>query len=529
MAMTYFAKPTLARHQKTMFSPTLDEMIPENHPVRVLDELINKLDLTVFESQYHGSRGQPPIPPIVLVKVLLYALSRRIRSSRQMEYALNNYVDFMWLAECRTIDHTTLSAFRKLFAKELKSIFRQLGRLALLLGMVRLNEITFDGTRVRANNNRFATLTAQGIEERLKELDQTLDNWLKEVDGNDRQEDSQPQADLPDNLQNLEARKAEYEKALKTVREMDEQRRKQQQIDPVKNPAQVPTTDSDSRVMPNKEGGYAANYTPLAAVTTKGDFIVATDVINSVIEHTQTVSIVDQVEKDLGVRPEAILADGHHATGQNIVAFEGTGTDLVSPLPQTDQKTANPAVRSDPKVAVPESEWPNLPISPQTKKLDKSCFQYDKETDTYYCPQGQPMPYDETKSKPTATGEPTRFRVYRCAACEGCPLRNQCVSDKSKSGRTVSRDEHTEEREQHAAKMETPEKKGQYQRRLHAGEVAFAYIKQVMGVRQFLLRGIENVKTEWLWACTAYNLVKLTNYVLTRREQFAQQITAELE
>lgn len=526
MAMTYCAKAPLARHQRTLFSPTLDSMIPDDHPARILDELIDKIDLSCFEAHYHGSRGQPPILPIVLIKVLLYALSRRIRSSRQMEYALGNHIDFMWLASCHEIDHSTLCVFRTRFGKELKTVFREIGKLAITIGLVRLNEITFDGTRVRANNNRFETLTAKGLEERLQELEKLLETWSQEVAANDQKDNSEPKTELPQKLIDAKARQAEYQAALEKVQEMDRQRQKTQQINPEKNPAQLPMTDSDARVMPNKEGGYAPNYTPLVATSVKGDFIVAADVINSVTEHTEVVSIVDQVEENFGVRPEALLGDGHQATGQNITAFENSGTELVSPLPMAQASPSNPAIRPDSKVPVAESERSNLPINPQTKKLDKACFQYDAATDTYDCPEGQPLTYDKSKSKPTASGEPTHFKVYRCNACEGCPLHQMCVSDKSKGGRTISRDEHTEQRERHAAKMATPEKKEQYQKRLHAGEVAFAYIKQVMGVRQFLLRGLSKVKTEWLWACTAYNMVKLVNHVAKLRAQFAVEMAA---
>jgi transposase len=529
MAITYFAAAPLDRHQKSMFAPTLDEMIGENHPVRILDELIDKIDLSCIESQYTTTRGHPPIPPIVLVKILLYALSRRIRSSRQIEYALGNHIDFMWLASCRGIDHSKLCTFRTKYAKELKTIFREIGKLAINIGLVRLNEITFDGTRVRANNNRFETLTAKGLEERLEELEKTLETWNQEVTANDQKDNSEPKAELPQELLDVNARKAAYQKALETVQKLDTQRQKTQQINPTKNPAQLPMTDPDSRVMPNKEGGYAPNFTPLIAVTVKGDFIAATEVIASVTEHTELVAIVDQVEENFGIRPEVVLGDGHQATGQNITAFENTETELISPLPVAKTPAKNPAVRPDPKVPVAETERPNLPLNPQTKKLDKACFQYDQETDTYDCPQGQALPFDKSKSKPTASGEPNHFKVYRCEACEGCPLHKMCVSDKSKGGRTVSRDEHTEQRERHAAKMATPEKKAQYQKRLHAGEVAFAYIKQVMGVRQFLLRGLAKVKTEWLWACTAYNMVKLMNHVAKLRARFAREIAAELE
>lgn len=523
MAMTYCSQAPLKRDQTLLFHPTLEEMVSEDHPVRVLDELLNGCDFSEWEQHYDGGRGQPPDPPRVLAKVLLYAMSRRIRSSRQIEYAVGHSVDFMWLVERRTFDHSTLCKFRTKFGKELKGLFRQLGRLALTMGVVRLNQIAFDGTRVRANNARRETLTAAGMEERLKQLDQELETYLRECADNDQADEalSDPVASMPLKLAGIKQRQAALKQALETVRAMDEDRRQNQYIDPEKKPAQLPLTDSDSRVLPNKEGGFAPNYTPLAAVDVHSDFIVAVDVINQATEHTETVSIVDQITADFGERPAQLLADGHHATGQNIAAFENSGTELVSPLPVPPAPPANPALRADPTQPVPATEWDQLPLSPQHKKLDKSCFVYDEEHDLYYCPQGQPLKYEETKTTRLAGDQKLHFRIYRCAACTGCPLRDKCVLPQSKSGRTVRRDEFTAHRERHAAKMATPESKAGYQKRLHGGEVVFAHIKHVLGLRQFLLRGLEKVRTEWLWACTSYNVFKLVRYVTRLRGKLA--------
>ena len=153
MAMPYCAKPKLERHQLTLFSPSLDDMLQDDHPARILDDLINALDVSEFEKNYHIGRGQPPIHPRVIIKVLLYAMSRRIRSSRIMEYALGYHVDFMWLAQMQQIDHSTLCHFRKKYYDALKKLFRDLGKLAISMGIAKLSEVTFDGTRVRANNN----------------------------------------------------------------------------------------------------------------------------------------------------------------------------------------------------------------------------------------------------------------------------------------------------------------------------------------------------------------------------------------
>ncbi len=88
----------MPRDQLVLFEESLESRIPEDHPVRVLDEILNRLDWSDWESEYHGAFGQPPIHPSVLCKVLLFAMIRRIRSSRQIEYNLRHSIDFIWLA-----------------------------------------------------------------------------------------------------------------------------------------------------------------------------------------------------------------------------------------------------------------------------------------------------------------------------------------------------------------------------------------------------------------------------------------------
>ena len=95
--MEYWAKPGLDRLQVLLFYPTLDESISQDHPVRALEEILRGLDWSAWVQQYNGHVGQPLIPPWVMAGVILYGLMRRIRSSRQLEYACGNNFDFMWL------------------------------------------------------------------------------------------------------------------------------------------------------------------------------------------------------------------------------------------------------------------------------------------------------------------------------------------------------------------------------------------------------------------------------------------------
>ena len=102
----------------------------------------------------------------------------------------------------------------------------------------------------------------------------------------------------------------------------------------------------------------------------------------------------------------------------------------------------------------------------------------------------------------------------------GCQWSSDCQSERAKRGRSISRDEHAERREQFAEKMSRVESQEAYKRRFHAAETPFAVLKQIMKLRQFLLRGLENVKTEWLWACTAHNLRKLIREIGRLRAEF---------
>jgi transposase len=529
--MGYWAKPPMAREQIVLFAPTLEATISEDHPVRLLDEILRRMDWTAWEAEYHGRRGQPPIHPRVVAGVILYGLSRGVRSSRHLEYLLGNNLDFIWLAEGQRIDHSTLCEFRKEFRGPLKDLFRQLGRIALAMGLIRLNEVTLDGTRVKANNGRHETLRAADLEARLAALDAQIERLFAEADAADAADaqlfdTGKSSQQLPGELARLKTRQEQLQKALAEVQAADKAR-KREGIDPQQKPAQIPATDLDSKVLPNKEGGYAPNYTPLAAVDAHRGFIVDAEVIRDTNEQLETAPTVDRIEANFGEKPKNMLADGLHATGENLGALAERGVELYSPVLSRQPQPGNPACRADPTQPVPEAEWERLPRNPQTKKLDKSCFVYDEPSDRYYCPQGRTLEFEETKSDLSAGGQRVYFRVYRCASCAGCPLGKDCRREDARVGRSISRDAQEKRREQLAAKMATAEAKAIYKKRLHAAETPFGILKHLMHLRQFLLRGLEHVKTEWLWACTAFNFGKLVREVARLRAKFSQIIALE--
>jgi transposase len=505
--MDYWAKPGLDRQQAMLFYPTLDESISSDHPVRLLDEILRALGWTTWEQEYDGRIGQPPIPPWVMAGVILYGLMRRIRSSRQLEYACGHNIDFMWLAEGRTIDHDTLCKFRTKFQGPLKRLFKDVGRLAMRMGLIQLVEVAFDGTRVKANASRFHTWTAERVEEALRELEAQVEQMLSEAETIDAGDAALwgegPSRELPAKLADAKQRREKLEQILEELRKADAARKK----DGKKTPAQMPKADTDSTVMPNKEGGYAPNYTPVVATDGVADFIVDGDVIPGPNEQNELLSSVDRIEENFGQKIGSISADKAFGTGPNLEGMEARSVNFHTPVDSPLPQEGNPAKREDPRQPVPEAQWPTLPRNDK-EKLAKCCFVYDEATDRYYCPMGKELPYAETNRYESSQG-PRMSRIYRCKDCTNCPLAKECLDPKAKRGRTITRDAHEAARERMHAKMQTEEGRRTYNRRMHVGETPFAIIKGILDVRRFLLRGLEKVRTEWCWVCTAYNLKKL--------------------
>lgn len=520
----YWAEAPTQREQIALFAPTLDSAIADDDPVRLFDEVLSGVDWSEWEGEYHGRLGQPPIHPRHVAAAILYGLYRRIRSSRQLEQATYYRLDFIWLLHDRRIDHTTIAKFRTKFREPLKGLFRQIGRIAMKLGLIRLCEVAFDGTRVKANNNRHATRTAKTLEKKLAALDELFEQMMAELDTNDAVqktldgEDDSP-VQLPAELADLERRRQRVREALAQAQAADESRRKLGR-NPEKNPAQVPTTDPDARIMPSKEGGYAPNYTPTATTDGHLGFIVDCDVTDDVNEGNLAAPSVDRIEETFGQKPEKFITDGGNNSGAVMQQMEQRGVEFFAPVQSNQPQADNPACREDPTQSVPESQWPQLPRNKQGQ-LDKTCFVYDTEQDAYYCPQGHAMPHEKNKLDHRGH-EPVNRGIYRCNACAGCPLATACLSATTKRGRTITRDEYEEVRERTAARMSRESSQELFRRRSWIAETPFAILKSVMGLRQFLLRGLENVQTEWTWAVTAFNLGKLVREIAQLRAGVAE-------
>jgi transposase len=515
----YWKDAPVPRQQLVLIPTALDEVIPADHPVRLVDEILDRLDWKQWEAAYHGAFGQPPIHPSVMAKILLFAMIRRIRSSRTIEYQLKHSIDFIWLASGRQIDYSTISEFRRKHTKELRGIFQQMIKLAINLGIANLSELCIDGTRVLADANKYKTWTAARLAKALEQLDSQIVEALKTLEANDTLDqdllgDDVSADRLPAAIQDLKARREQLSGLMQTAEAMDEVRKK----NGTKGPVQIPKTDTDARILPNKEGGYAPNYTPMVTTESQGGLIVHCDVMIGNVEHDQFSMIMDCVAEDFEVDIDRAIADSAYITGENLTIAESKSVELIGPL--AEPKCAdNPAIREDLTQPVAPERIKDLPINPQTKRFDKSAFVYDEATDCYYCPAGKVLPHRTTENTTHRGGKPVQRQVYTCHDCAGCPLAALCRknpdspgSQSTRQGREVMHDEHEGARRRQRERMKTPESQAAYARRQHIGEVPFAVIKTMFDMRRFSLRGREGVNQEWRWASTGFNLKKLMKH-----------------
>lgn len=513
-----WAVPPMARDQLVLFPSSLDEVIPEDHLVRDLDAILRSLDWTEFEAKYHGTLGARPVHPRVLASIIIYGHLTRVRSSRQLEGALWCRLDFRWLAEGEQLDHSTISIFRKQFADLLLGINTQFGLLAYQMGVTSLTQFGFDGTRLRASNARSKKVLVEKLDEIAKELQLTfaeLETQVAQADALDEEQLSG--ASLPGVSKKLAKKLRHTKNRLQAVRDAQaEIARVKAAQEPV--PERIPLTDPESRISPNKEGGFAPNYTPLSAVDMESGLILDGDVIQNTDEEQHLVASLEAIESRFAAagfqqHVESLAADGKFVTGPNLAGLAERKTTFFGPI------AAQPEIvkRADGRTPIAAEQWPQLPLSvirkgksgqPDQVQLAKEAFLYDATENCYWCPLGQKLSHaGQTSETRKGTNRRLVRQRYRSAAsaCEACPLRAKCLQAQG-TQRTLTHDQYEEHRQALRQRMTAESSTAQRTRRQTEGERPFAVVKQQMGIRQLLLRGLENVKKEWRWMTSSSNI-----------------------
>ena len=156
-----------------LLPPSLDEFVPQDHEVRIINEVVDALALSPLFSWYEGG-GAPAYHPAMMLKVMVYAYSLGIYSSRRIAQELKTDTAFMFLSGLQAPDFRTICLFRAQHAAVLPDLFVEVVRLCASLGMVGLGHIAFDGTKLKANASVRQSRDRDGLEKEICETPSTL-------------------------------------------------------------------------------------------------------------------------------------------------------------------------------------------------------------------------------------------------------------------------------------------------------------------------------------------------------------------
>ena len=183
---------TYNQNQLSFLPPSYDDLVPKHHPVRVVNTIIDHIDISSIEKTYKGG-GTSSYHPRMLLKVIVYSYLRNIYSSRKIEQALQENVHFMWLSGQNKPDHNTINDFRgKRLKNNFKKIFNQVVLLLAEQGVLSLKDLYVDGTKIEANANRFTFVWGKSIKNSKERIKKQLKELWKYVEKVYRDEENIP-------------------------------------------------------------------------------------------------------------------------------------------------------------------------------------------------------------------------------------------------------------------------------------------------------------------------------------------------
>jgi transposase len=408
-------------------------------------------------------RGAPAYHPRVLLGVWLYGFMSGIRTSRKLEEACRDQVTYLWLTGWQKPDHNTLWRFYKEHRDQMRHLFKRTVRTAVKMDLVDLAVQAIDGTRIAGNAAKDRSYDAKGLKRLLKKVDKAIE----ELERENESEDEPSPVHLPEELQKVTELRKRVKEAMKALEDKPDRKH-------------INLTDVESNFVKTRQGlvpGYNMETAgaPLKETVTgvRGNILTATDIVSEPFDNDQLIPMLEQMEENTEHKAEITLADAGYESGANLAECE----------------------RRKQKVVMPMSEE-----QAQTNPYHKSKFTYDEETDTYTCPQGQTLHYYGNQLV-----EKKEYRVYRAALgiCKECIAFGVCT----KSGqRSICRGPYEDALRRHQGWMATEEAQEAYKKRKTIIEPPYGIIKERMGMRRFLLRGLNNVKAEGVLIATAFNL-----------------------
>lgn len=498
--------------QLTLFPHNFDDFIPQNDPVRVINKIINNLDLSTIENTFK-EKGCSAYPPKLLLKIIIYAYFRNTFSSRKIEDLTANDIRFMWLAGMHRPDHNTINNFRSGRLKgTLKEIFSQIVNLFVEENMVTLQRCYTDGTKIEANANRYSFVWGKSIHTRtIKIAEQLNELWAyAEQVCKDELHDRVPLTYQDISSEKIEGLVEEIEKSLegkdidkkvkskikRVKKDWPEQLKKNEQnSDQIGQRNSMSKTDPEATFMRMKEDHMANGQLKPAyntQISSEHGFITNYSVHQSVTDTTTYIEHTEGFNDLYGHYPKESICDAGYGSEENYLYAREKG---ITPYIKYNyfHKEQKKNYRNDP--------------------FNSANFYYNKQKDCFFCPMGQPMYKLREGNRKTKNGFIQHITFYQAIRCTGCPLR--CICHKSEENRIIQVNHRLNQLRKNAKELLlSPEGLKHRSNRPADVEQCFGNLKWNKKFKRFLLRGLEKVEIEFGLLVMAHNVGK---YVVNAR------------
>lgn len=461
--------------QSSLFPPSLDELVADDHPVRVIEAYVGSLNLGAlgFKHAEPSVMGRPCYDPADLLKLYVYGYMNRVRTSRRLETECKRNVEVMWLLGKLAPDHKTIADFRRINGEAFIQVCRGFVRFCAEAKLLAGTLVAVDGSKFQAVSSKRRVMTRQSLADESRKLDARIAQYLKGMDEADREERGEPidRSAVRAAVEKLKTRKADCDSARAVLDELGEN--------------QHVTGEAEARLMPTPHG-HAVAYNVQIAVDAEHGLIVHHEVINEVNDKSQLEPIAKAAREVLGGGDLKVVADKGYSGGAQFQACEDAGiTPYVPPLRAAQRVNRRFYVVDD--------------------------FKYDEKTDTLRCPASKVLTL-----KQICEG---KHRIYQATAhdCGSCTNKPQCTAA---ARRMVTRHWHEAAFARMAERL--AKEPDMMIRRQSTVEHPFAQLKQgVMGNGRLLVKGLVGARAEIALAVLVRNLKRVMN-ILGRRAVMAR-------
>ena len=457
--------------QQMRFSSLEDTISPDNQ-VRFIDAFVEYIDLSKldFAVKTLKTEGRPSFNSKVFLKMYLYGYLNGIRSGRDLEKECLRNIEMQWLLEDIRPNYHSISDFRKDNPIALKKLFKLYVLFLKDSDLIGGETIAIDGTKSRAHNSKKANFNQKKIDKHLAYIEAKTQEYLDTLEENDGKDNPAIIQNIQQKLDRLKGNKLRYELLEEKLKASGE--------------PQISTTDSDSRALLVQGQVIEISFNIQAAVDAKHNLVVATHTINK-NDRSALSAIAIEAKENLGIETYTALVDKGYHNGKQIEICKQANITTIVAQPEQGKSNENGT----------------------TKAYLVAQFQYDHDTDTYTCPQGETLKTTGSWHKKTTDKDSYNFKKYRTPKCKECPVKHLCTS--RAAGREIDRSQYADAVEENNKRYHANAQL--YRMRQEINEHIFGTIKRQWGYNHTNLTGLEKVNGEHSLIMLVYNIKRSVN------------------